>query len=149
MQLPATRPPVKLNEHEAPHIVVVGGGVAGLILAARFGHLLGRRGLARVSLIDRSCIHVWKPMLNTFAAGTWNIYEQQLQYVAHARSIMSNTYLGSSMPSTDRIRLAPVQAAGEVVAGSGDLEYDATSSWSRPPTQFGCKSRSISRELQS
>jgi len=25
-------------------------------------------------------------MLHTFAAGTWNIYEQQVQYVAHART---------------------------------------------------------------
>ena len=70
----------------APHIVVVGGGVAGLTLATRLGHRLGGRGLARITLIDRSWVHVWKPMLHTFAAGTWNIYEQQLQYVAHARA---------------------------------------------------------------
>ena len=25
-------------------------------------------------------------MLHTFAAGTWNIYQQQVQYVAHARA---------------------------------------------------------------
>jgi 2-polyprenyl-6-methoxyphenol hydroxylase-like FAD-dependent oxidoreductase len=66
MQPDAARPPMKPNQHKAPHIVVVGGGVAGLILATRLGHLLGRRGLARVSLIDRSWIHVWKPMLHTF-----------------------------------------------------------------------------------
>src|SRR5262249_37232300 len=63
-----------------------GLGVAGLILATRLGHVLGRRGLARVRLIDRSWIHVWKPMLHTFAAGTWNLYEQQVQYLAHART---------------------------------------------------------------
>src|SRR5215475_14042064 len=76
---------MKPNGHQAPRIVVVGGGVAGLILVTRLGHLLGRRDLARVTLIDRSWIHVWKPMLHTFAAGTWNIYEQQVQFVAHAR----------------------------------------------------------------
>ena len=37
-------------------------------------------------MIDRSWVHVWKPMLHTFAVGTWNIYEQQVQYVAHARA---------------------------------------------------------------
>jgi len=42
MQLPATRAPVTLNENLAPHIVVIAGGVAGLILATRLGHLLGR-----------------------------------------------------------------------------------------------------------
>jgi NADH:ubiquinone reductase (H+-translocating) len=127
MQLPTTRPPVKPNEHDAPHIVVVGGGVAGLILVTRLGHLLGRRGLARISLIDRSWIHVWKPMLHTFAAGTWNIYEQQLQYVAHAHTHHFK-YVPGQLDAIDRtvrrIRLAPVQEAGEVVAGARELEYD-------------------------
>ena len=71
VQLPAAKPRVKPNRDEVPHIVVVGGGVAGIILATRLGRLLGRRGRAQVSLIDRSWIHVWKPMLHTFAAGTW------------------------------------------------------------------------------
>jgi NADH:ubiquinone reductase (H+-translocating) len=127
MQLPATRPPVKPNEHKAPHIVVVGGGVAGLILATRIGRLLGRRGLARVSLIDRSWIHVWKPMLHTFAAGTWNIYEQQVQYVAHARTHHFE-YIPGQLDAIDRttrrIRLEPMQVAGEVVAGARELEYN-------------------------
>ena len=74
------------TEREVPHVVVVGGGVAGLILATRLGHSLRGRNLARISLIDRSWVHVWKPMLHTFAAGTWNVYEQQVQYVAHARA---------------------------------------------------------------
>ena len=60
VQLPATKPRVKPNRGEVPHIVVVGGGVAGIILATRLGRLLGRRGRARVSLIDRSWIHLWK-----------------------------------------------------------------------------------------
>jgi NADH:ubiquinone reductase (H+-translocating) len=85
VQLPAAKPRVKPKRGEVPHIVVVGGGVAGIILATRLGRLLGRRGRARVSLIDRSWIHVWKPMLHTFAAGAWNIYQQQVQFVAHAR----------------------------------------------------------------
>ena len=127
MQLPATKPPVKPNEHQAPHIVVVGGGVAGLMLATRLGHLLGRRGLARVSLIDRSWIHVWKPMLHTFAAGTWNIYQQQVQYVAHARTHHFE-YVPGQLAAIDcaawRVRLAPLQMAGEVVAGARELDYD-------------------------
>lgn len=73
VQLPTTKLPVKPNGGEVPRIVVIGGGVAGIILATRLGRLLGHRGRARVSLIDRSWIHVWKPMLHTFAAGTWNL----------------------------------------------------------------------------
>ena len=127
MQLPTTRPLVKLNEQTAPHIVVVGGGVAGLILATRLGHSLGRRRLARVSLIDRSWIYVWKPMLHTFAAGTWNIYEQQVQYVAHAHKHHFK-YVPGQLDAIDRtarrLSLAPMQDAGEKVAGSRELEYD-------------------------
>jgi NADH dehydrogenase len=106
---------------------VVGGGVAGLILATRLGHSLGRRHLARISLIDRSWVHVWKPMLHTFAAGTWNIHEQQVQYVAHARAHHFE-YVPGQLDAIDRaarrIRLAPLQAAGEVVAPGRNLDYD-------------------------
>ena len=126
MQLPATRPPV-MNEQMAPRIVVVGGGVGGLILASRLGHSLGRRRLARISLIDRSWIHVWKPMLHTFAAGTWNIYEQQVQYAAHAHKHHFE-YMPGQLDAIDRttrrIRLAPMQVAGELVANARELEYD-------------------------
>jgi len=127
VNLPTTRPQVKPAEREVPRVVVVGGGVAGLILATRLGHLLGHRGLARVSLIDRSWIHVWKPMLHTFAAGTWNLYEQQVQYVAHARTHHFE-YIPGQLDSIDRaarrIRLAPSQMAGETIAGARELGYD-------------------------
>ena len=39
---------------DAARIVVVGGGVAGLTLATLLGQTLGRRGVAGVSLVDRS-----------------------------------------------------------------------------------------------
>jgi NADH dehydrogenase len=127
VQVPATTPRVEPNEIEIPHIVVVGGGIAGMLLATRLGRLLGRRGRGRVSLIDRSWIHVWKPMLHTFAAGTWNIYQQQVQYVAHAR-MHHFQYVPGQIEAIDRtvrrIRLAPLQADGEVVAGARELAYD-------------------------
>jgi NADH dehydrogenase len=126
-RLPAITSPVNPSEREMPHVVVVGGGVAGLILATRLGHLLRRRKLARISLIDRSWVHVWKPMLHTFAAGTWNIYEQQVQFVAHAREHHFE-YVPGQLDDIDRaarrIRLAPLQASGEVVAGGRELDYD-------------------------
>ena len=126
-RLPATSSPVNPSEREVPHVVVVGGGVAGLILATRLGHSLRRRNLARISLIDRSWVHVWKPMLHTFAAGTWNIYEQQVQYVAHARTHHFE-YVPGQVDAIDRtrrsIRLAPVRTAGEVVVGARELDYD-------------------------
>jgi NADH:ubiquinone reductase (H+-translocating) len=124
-QLPATKPPT--NERAVPHIVIVGGGVAGMILATRLGGSLGRRGRARITLVDRSWSHVWKPMLHTFAAGTWNIYQQQVQFVTHAR-MHHFDYVPGQLDLIDRnarrIRLAPLQANGEVVAGTRELAYD-------------------------
>jgi NADH dehydrogenase len=118
---------MKPNEQQAPRILVVGGGVAGLILVTRLGHVLGRRGLARVTLIDRSWVHVWKPMLHTFAAGTWNIYEQQVQYVAHARTHHFE-YVPGRLEAIDRVarrvRLAPLVVEGEAVAGGRELDFD-------------------------
>ncbi|WP_258122783.1 NAD(P)/FAD-dependent oxidoreductase [Mesorhizobium onobrychidis] len=112
---------------QRPHVIIVGGGVAGLILATRLGETLGRRGRARISLIDRSWIHVWKPMLHTFAAGTWNIYQQQVQYLAHARAHHFE-YVPGKVDAIDRtarrIRLARLSAGGEVVALGRDLDYD-------------------------
>ena len=117
----------KLKERKAPHIIIVGGGVAGLILATRLGHALGHHNRARISLIDRSWSHVWKPMLHTFAAGTWNIYQQQVQYVGHARAHHFEYVPGQLVAvdhATARIRLAPLREDGEIVAGSRELDYD-------------------------
>jgi NADH:ubiquinone reductase (H+-translocating) len=124
---------IQINTHgeaagrSVPRIIIIGGGVAGLILATRLGHVLGRRGLARVTLIDRSWIHVWKPMLHTFAAGTSNIYEQQVQHLAHARTHHFE-YVPGQVEAIDRaarrVRLAPLRVASEIVAGVRELDYD-------------------------
>jgi len=113
--------------HPAHRIVIVGGGVAGLVLATRLGHALGRRGLARITLVDRSPTHVWKPMLHTFAAGTWNIYQQQVQFLTHAREHCFE-YVPGQIDGIDRdarrIRLAPMKVQGESIADARDLDYD-------------------------
>ena len=66
-----------------PHkIVVVGGGAAGLGLATHLGDTLGKRGLADVSLIERSRTHLWKPLLHMVAACSMDPSEHQLNYLA-------------------------------------------------------------------
>ena len=110
-----------------PNIRIIGGGVAGLTIATRLGHALGRRGLARISLIDSSQTHVWKPMLHTFAAGTWNVYQQQVQYLVHAASHHFE-YIPGQMDRLDRdgrmIRLAAIHENGEMIVDARELPYD-------------------------
>jgi NADH dehydrogenase len=70
---------------QAPRIVIVGGGVAGLELATKLGDQLGRAGQAEVTLVDRSPAHAWKPMLHAFAAGTANPGQHRIPFLDHAR----------------------------------------------------------------
>lgn len=66
-------------------IVIVGGGAGGLELATRLGRTLGRRGAAKVVLVDGNLTHIWKPLLHEVAAGTLNSADNELNYVAQAK----------------------------------------------------------------
>jgi NADH dehydrogenase len=66
-------------------IVVIGGGAGGLELASRLGDKLGKRGAARIVLVDRNATHIWKPLLHEVAAGSMDPNTHQLEYAAQAR----------------------------------------------------------------
>jgi NADH dehydrogenase len=65
-------------------IVIVGGGAGGLELATRLGDQSGRRGTAKVILIDRSPTHFWKPLLHEVASGKIDPKAHQVEYSAQA-----------------------------------------------------------------
>lgn len=67
-----------------PRIVVVGGGAGGLELVTRLGDTLGRRRQAEVTLVDRARIHLWKPLLHEVAAGSVDLDDHALDYLAQA-----------------------------------------------------------------
>lgn len=84
---PATRPKQEGERTAAAslhRIVVVGGGAGGLELATRLGDTLGRRGQASVELVDRARGHLWKPLLHEVAAGSMDVDEHDLDYLAQA-----------------------------------------------------------------
>ncbi|SDV50391.1 NAD(P)/FAD-dependent oxidoreductase [Chitinasiproducens palmae] len=114
--------------HSKKKIVIVGGGIAGLMLATRLGHALGRTGQAEVTLVDKSAQHVWKPMLHTFAAGTASIYQQRVSFVQHAHEHGFHYWPGemSGLDTTARrIRLAPlVMGPSRMVVDARELDYD-------------------------
>src|SRR3954454_348018 len=68
----------------AHHIVVVGGGAGGLELVTSLGDKLGRKGKARVSLIERSRTHLWKPLLHEIAAGSMDLEKHAIDYLAQS-----------------------------------------------------------------
>lgn len=73
-----------LPSPNTPHVVVAGGGAAGLELVTKLGDTLGRAGKARITLVERSRAHLWKPLLHSVAAGSLSRPEHELNYLAQA-----------------------------------------------------------------
>lgn len=111
----------------APRVVIVGGGIAGLLLATRLGRTLGPQQ-ARVTLVDGSFTHVWKPMLHAIAAGTRDVHLERVHFLAHAAQ-HGYTFEPGELISVNRaerlVRLAPLLAAdGTTLVESRELRYD-------------------------
>jgi NADH dehydrogenase len=70
--------------HATHQIVIVGGGAGGLELATKLGDKLGKHGKAQITLIDKARTHVWKPKLHAIAAGSMDIGEHELDFLAQA-----------------------------------------------------------------
>lgn len=109
-------------------IVIVGGGAGGLELATRLGKKLGRRGRAEITLVDASRTHIWKPLLHEVAAGTFDSYENQLEYLAQGARNGFHFRLGR-MDSLDRekrqIQIAPTYSSeGEEIIPRRTFGYD-------------------------
>ncbi len=110
------------------HIVIVGGGAGGLELATRLGKTLGRHKKARITLVDRSRTHLWKPLLHQVAAGSMDLNDHELDYLYQARWHHFHFRLGS-MDGLDRankqIHLAPtLDESGHEVIPAHSVPYD-------------------------
>ncbi|HTW28524.1 MAG TPA: NAD(P)/FAD-dependent oxidoreductase [Acetobacteraceae bacterium] len=121
-------PPAAPAGSAAHDIVVVGGGAAGLELATQLGDRLGKRGRARVTLIDRSRTHLWKPLLHSVAAGSMDPGEHELNYMAQAHWHHFRYRLGE-MTGLDRARHELLLGAmhddeGRLITPSQRVHYD-------------------------
>lgn len=110
------------------NIVIVGGGAGGLELATRLGDNLGRRGRAGITLIDRSRRHLWKPLLHEVAAGSMDLDEHALDYLAQARWHHFRFLLGR-MDGIDRERklvsvTGTLDEEGRELLPRRDIPYD-------------------------
>jgi NADH dehydrogenase len=117
--------PQKSGLHE---ILVVGGGAAGLELVTRLGDTLGKRGRARITLVERSRTHIWKPLLHSVAAGGLRRSQHELNYLAQARW-HNFTYRFGALEAIDRaahtIRIsATVDDEGREITPPRIFPYD-------------------------
>ncbi|MBI5129949.1 MAG: NAD(P)/FAD-dependent oxidoreductase [Rhodopseudomonas palustris] len=112
-----------------PHrIVIVGGGAGGLELATALGDQYGKSDDVRVTLVDRSRTHIWKPLLHAIAAGSLRRSQHELNYLAQAHWHHFHYRLGE-MTGLDRatktITLGPViDEEGREINPESQLGYD-------------------------
>ncbi|MDE2583371.1 MAG: NAD(P)/FAD-dependent oxidoreductase [Rhodospirillales bacterium] len=110
------------------HVVVVGGGAAGLDLATRLGDRLGQRHRARITLVERARAHLWKPMLHAVAAGSMDPGAHELNYLAQAHWHHFSYRLGE-LSGLDRaakqVRLAAMSDdEGREITPARTIRYD-------------------------
>ncbi|KPU82114.1 NADH dehydrogenase [Psychromonas sp. PRT-SC03] len=111
------------------NIVIVGGGAGGLELATTLGNKLGKKGKAKVTLVDKNRTHLWKPLLHEVAAGSIDDGVDALSYPAHAKNHYFNFKLGK-LKNIDRslkkIQLAELidEDDGKVILPESQVNYD-------------------------
>lgn len=109
-------------------VVIVGGGAGGLELATRLGNKFGRKGKADITLIDRTRTHIWKPKLHEIAAGSMDIGDHEVGYLAQAHWHGFHFRIGE-MTGVDRIErlvhVAPfIDEDGHEVTPARSFPYD-------------------------
>ncbi|MEN9419919.1 MAG: hypothetical protein RI988_3540 [Pseudomonadota bacterium] len=113
----------------SPHrIVIVGGGAGGLELATQLGDTLGRKGLAHVTLIEKTRTHFWKPHLHEIAAGSVDMHVHATDYLAQSHWHHFR-YRAGEMVGLDRehrlVHVAPVRDEdGQPVTAPYTRSYD-------------------------
>jgi NADH dehydrogenase len=124
------------------HIVVVGGGAGGLELATTLGNKLGRKGKAAITLVDRSRTHIWKPLLHEIAAGSMDVDQHELEYMAqghwHGFKFRYGEMIGLNRANKQVILAATYDEEGREITPQRAFVYDMLvisarpASWSMP-----------------
>jgi NADH:ubiquinone reductase (H+-translocating) len=117
-----------MTEGTLHHIVIVGGGAAGLELVTKLGDRFGRDKLARITLVDRSRTHIWKPLLHSIAAGSLRRSQHELNYMAQGHWHNFH-YRNGEMIGLDRaaktITVAPtLDDEGREISPESQIGYD-------------------------
>lgn len=109
-------------------IIVVGGGAGGIELVTRLGDTLGKRGRARITLVDKTRTHLWKPLLHVVAAGSVDPSEVERNYLAQAHRHHFNYRVGEMIGLDRGQQLIHVGATydeeGREITPMRSLHYD-------------------------
>ena len=100
-----------MESSSTTHIVVVGGGAGGLELATGLGERYAREPQVKVTLVDRSYSHLWKPLLHEVAAGTLNSSSDELSYIAQAHWHHFEFRLGALLALDRRAKTLTIAAS--------------------------------------
>ena len=110
------------------HIVVVGGGAGGLELATTLGNKLGKKGKAAITLVDKSRTHIWKPLLHEIAAGSMDVDQHELEYMAqghwHGFKFRYGELIGLNRANKQVILAATFDEEGREITPQRALVYD-------------------------
>ena len=111
----------------AHRIVIVGGGAGGLELATKLGDRFNTNKV-EVTLVDKNRTHIWKPKLHEIAAGSMDLADQELDYIAQAHWHHFKFRMGE-LTSIDREKQqiqisAYVDESGELVTPIQTIPYD-------------------------
>lgn len=116
------------NTPPTPHIVVVGGGAGGLELVTALGRKLGRKGKAKITLIDKHRVHIWKPLLHEVATGSLDTEIDGVVYRAHAAKHHYEFQLGSVSAIDRNAKQLSLDAiyneTGKIVVESRSISFD-------------------------
>ncbi|MEI6159833.1 MAG: NAD(P)/FAD-dependent oxidoreductase, partial [Roseococcus sp.] len=94
----------------------------------RLGDTLGRRAQARITLVDKNRTHIWKPKLHEIAAGSMDMGNHEVDYMAQAHW-HHFTYRFGEMVGLDRdtkevLLGAMVDDEGREITPASRLGYD-------------------------
>lgn len=113
---------------EMTHIVVVGGGAGGLELATALGNKMGKKGKAAITLVDKSRTHIWKPLLHEIAAGSMDVDQHELEYMAqghwHGFKFRYGELIGLNRANKQVILAATFDEEGREITPQRALVYD-------------------------
>ncbi len=117
-----------MTQEHLHEVIIVGGGAGGLELATKLGDSLGKKKKARITLIDCTATHVWKPLLHEIAAGSMDPDRHELDYLAQAHWHHFKFRLGrvdGLNRSTREVSLAPYyDEDGNEVIARRTFKYD-------------------------